>query len=386
MTVSRKPVGQDCTVSQGSGTASADVGNVSVTCAAPAYTVAHTFQFNAFDGDTPMGPPALADDGNLYGTTFYGGERGGGILYQVDSAGQWSLVLSMPANVYGPTGPLVNVNGKLYGTTDQGSTTSVFSYAPGGKLDNLVSVTGRNAPGGVSIGPGSQLVITTSSGATNGYGGIYTIEPSAHTATLRHAFTLAEGSTPSGRLTLGADGKYYLLMFSGGSAECGTILQMDTNWVVTKFKDLAPGSAYGCHPVGTLLKTRDGVLYGMARSGGNFSVGTIFSLDMAGNLTKRYNFVSNYTLGYSPIGSLVEAQDGHLYGVTYLGGTSGQGQLFRFSRLDEYTALHSFLGGSDGAFPQGDLTVGADGHLYGATIAGGTMLTTGDESGVLFRY
>ena len=50
------------------------------------------------------------------------------------------------------------------------------------------------------------------------------------------------------------------------------------------------------------------------------------------------------------------------------------------------SVIHSFWGGTDGAFPEGGLVVDAAGDLYGTTDAGGrTGIRVGEGSGTVFR-
>jgi uncharacterized repeat protein (TIGR03803 family) len=77
---------------------------------------------------------------------------------------------------------------------------------------------------------------------------------------------------------------------------------------------------------------------------------------------------------------LVTGPDGCFYGTTTTGGTNGDGTLFRVCN-DELTTLVHF-GATNGSFPLGELTVGYDGNIYGATAHGGIYST---NHGTVFR-
>jgi len=78
--------------------------------------------------------------------------------------------------------------------------------------------------------------------------------------------------------------------------------------------------------IGPLLQGTDGNLYGLANTGGSQSVGTVFEVSTNGVLQ---NFVSlTTTTGDAPSSSLIQAQDGALYGVAALNG-GGSGTVFR---------------------------------------------------------
>ena len=89
--------------------------------------------------------------------------------------------------------------------------------------------------------------------------------------------------------------------------------------------------------------------------------------------------------GESPLG-LIRDPRGDLYGVTQLGGVSGQGVVFKLDTTGE-TVLYSFTGGADGAYPTIGLVQDAAGNLYGTTAGGASPFgevfkldTTGTET------
>lgn len=66
--------------------------------------------------------------------------------------------------------------------------------------------------------------------------------------------------------------------------------------------------------------------------------------------------------------------------LTYTGGPSDYGTVFRITPAGAETVVHAFAGGdTDGAYPQGSLLLGGDGDLYGLTSQGGT-----DNEGTAF--
>ena len=56
------------------------------------------------------------------------------------------------------------------------------------------------------------------------------------------------------------------------------------------------------------------IFYGVAPFGGAYNDGVLFKCDTAGNMTTLINF--NGTNGANPNGTLIQASDGNLYGVT----------------------------------------------------------------------
>ena len=109
----------------------------------------------------------------------------------------------------------------------------------------------------------------------------------------------------------------------------------------------------------TPAEGRDGRLYGTSPSGSDFS------LSLSGNLDVLHLFGS--TGGANPFAGLTLGTDGNFYGTTSAGGTGQNGNLYRISPQGTFTALHNFLGGSDGASPLSPPIEGADGNFYGTT-------------------
>jgi len=85
--------------------------------------------------------------------------------------------------------------------------------------------------------------------------------------------------------------------------------------------------------------------------------------------------------GASPIGGLVRAADGTMYGVTYRGADYGFGGIFSLGVNGVLTNIYSFRGGSDPGAPFTGLSAGPDGCLYGASTIGG-----GYSHGTIFRF
>jgi uncharacterized repeat protein (TIGR03803 family) len=123
-----------------------------------------------------------------------------------------------------------------------------------------------------------------------------------------------------------------------------------------------------------LLQSADGNFYGTTPSGGigNQAAGTVFKITPDGQLTTVYTFVAdqkgNYPNGDDP-NSLVEGNDGFLYGTAGGGGANDHGVVFRLSRAGDIQVLHSFCSltnCADGNQPF-TLVLAKDGNLYGAT-------------------
>jgi uncharacterized repeat protein (TIGR03803 family) len=79
--------------------------------------------------------------------------------------------------------------------------------------------------------------------------------------------------------------------------------------------------------------------------------------------------------------ALVQGRDGQLYGTTLVGGTNGEGTVFKISTAGVVRFVYSF-DLTSGATPEGGLTLATDGSFYGATVYGGSATP---PYGVIFK-
>jgi uncharacterized repeat protein (TIGR03803 family) len=99
---------------------------------------------------------------------------------------------------------------------------------------------------------------------------------------------------------------------------------------------------------------------------GAFGVGTVFKVAQSGAETVLHSF-SGAPDGANPIAGLVRDALGNLYGATLVGGTEGNGTVFKVDKAGKETVLHSFKKGN----PSGGLVLDPVGNLYGTTNVGG---------------
>jgi uncharacterized repeat protein (TIGR03803 family) len=137
----------------------------------------------------------------------------------------------------------------------------------------------------------------------------------------------------------------------------------------------------GMDPYGTLIEGNDGALYGTFSTGGPQNAGSVFTVNKDGTDFRILHQFQN-THGSKPLAGVIEGSDGRLYGTAYIGGPTGQeGTVFRLEKNgNNFTVLHDFAGAGDGQFPYGALLEGSDGYLYGVTEQGGNQ-----GGGTVFR-
>ncbi|MBK6989498.1 MAG: hypothetical protein IPH33_15445 [Bacteroidetes bacterium] len=131
--------------------------------------------------------------------------------------------------------------------------------------------------------------------------------------------------------------------------------------VYTKLIDL--DAINGANPYGSLLQAGNGLLYGLTPSGGVNGAGVLFSFNPASNnFIKLFDF--DGTNGANPFASLIDAGNGLLYGTTRSGGVYGEGVLFSFNTAGNiYTKILDF-DGINGSVPTGSLSQASDSLLY----------------------
>jgi uncharacterized repeat protein (TIGR03803 family) len=113
----------------------------------------------------------------------------------------------------------------------------------------------------------------------------------------------------------------------------------------------------------TLLQANNGSLYGITENGGTYGSGTVFKVTAAGKLTTVYNFCARRNCGDGEVPvQLVEA-NGEFYGVTSYGGANNYGTFFKITTGGQLTTLASFT--SNATQPTAGLMQGADGNFYG---------------------
>ncbi|WP_109831304.1 choice-of-anchor tandem repeat GloVer-containing protein [Reichenbachiella versicolor] len=307
------------------------------------YTKLH--DFNRTDGRSPEGALTLANDGKLYGTTRFGGARGEGVLFNYDLSGSAGLTVihHFDEKVTGefPTGSLIQANdGKLYGLTLRG---------------NDAAATGSNR------------------------GVLFSYDPLGAGFQVEHSFLAEQARYSDGSLIEGSNGKLYGISYGGGPVGFGMIYSYEPNG--SGYESLhALSSPFGQYPTGYLIQAKDGLIYGLSKSGGRNNGGVIFKIDRTTNeYSKLYDFESS--TGESPQESLVEGDDGLLYGVARKGGVQNKGVIFKYNiNSSSYSVLYEFVKGVNGDNPA-SLTMISDGKLYGTTLNGGKS-----DKGVLFSY
>ena len=349
--------------------------------------------FDLTNGANPNGNLVQASNGKLYGLTTNGGSSGSGVIFSFDPSSSTYTKLKNLDGTDGanPRGSLMQAsNGKLYGTTSGGGSSGagvIFSYDPDTpayiKLADFDNTNGASPNGIFMQASNGMLYGTASSGGYSNSGVIFSYDHNTPGYKKLVDIGYTNATSPSGSLAQSINGKLYGMTSAGGSSNNGVIFSYDPSTsTYTNLKDLDGANGNNFYGRSSLIEATDGKLYGTTRQGGISGYGVIFSFDPStSTYTKLIDFVG--INGSDPDGSLVQANDGKLYGTTLQGGSSGNGVIFSFDPITStytYTNLND-SGYINGARPYGGLVQANDGKLYGTTLLGGSI-----NRGVIFSF
>lgn len=328
-------------------------------------------------GSQPDSRPVLGPDDAVYGMTFDGGSNGTGVIYRFDlQSHQYSLLHTFSA-------------------LDSNGNNSDGAY-PGVALTR---------------GPGDVFYGMATSGGQNGNGTIFKITICGE-FTLLHTFSALDadahnedGAYPLRTVVVGRNGNLYGTTRIGGENTCGTLPFPNACGVVWMIE--GEGNFHVLHQftqaeghAASLLEARDGFFYGCAvwpnthlPNGDPLPSGILYRMGpWGGHFEVLYSFSQTNSSGENMDGAecyepLVETRPGVFYGTTRLGGTNGNGVVFRYSlrNPDAVEILHDFSAMTsgenwDGANPYARLILGKDGAMYSTASNGGK-----NGNGVVYR-
>ena len=364
-------------------------------------TLATLVRFNFTNGATPWDAPVQGLDGNFYGTTQAGGggqcEQGCGTVFRMTPDGAITTLhvfcnTTDCSDGYYPIGGLVQArNGAFYGTTSENFAGTVFKMTPNGVLTALSDFClSSTCPAGGGPADLIQAVDGNFYGTTQS--AVFRVTQGGAITAL-HIFSseagCPEGCEPEGALVQATDGALYGTTSIGGAGNAGTIFRITTTGTFTTLYHFCASGESPCHdgksPGKTLIQANDGYLYGTTTFGG-FGHGTIFRITTAGEFTTLYGFCAQNGCpdGVGP-SQLIQASDKSLYGLTwggYIPHAYLPGTIFRFRAGNPVETLYHFCSEpdcTDGTLPDG-MVQATDGNFYGTTYGGGT-----GDNGTIFR-
>jgi uncharacterized repeat protein (TIGR03803 family) len=276
-----------------------------------------------------------------------------------------------------PTGALViDSKGNLYGLTATGGADNLgtlFEISAGtSSIRTLASFTGANGAspsGGLTLTADGNLYGTTTAGGSANDGTIFELAKGSHTIKTRATFTGPNGADPATTLTLDASGDFFGTTRSGGSANDGTAFELPkgTHTIKTLVSFTAPSE----FPTTALLLDKQGNLYGAtAGSSDGTTPGTLFEL-LKNKHTLKTLATFSPDAGSAPSGPLVMDAAGNLFGALQNGGSNSAGALFELAKGS--TVINTFATfDADEGTPEGGLLIDTSGDLFGTFSDAGT--------------
>lgn len=291
------------------------------------------------------------------------------------------------------------------------------SFASGGfkKIADFCSqencIDGSFPSGGLIADAQGNLFGTTRSGGTHNAGTVFELMRTRKKYQLLTLYNFcsadncSDGSEPSEKLIMDSNGNLYGTTTQGGAYSAGKVFQITPTgdaWQLTTIHDFCPSGicSDGMSPSSGLSyqgerqgQPYDGTsaLYGTTVGGGKDSRGVAYAVTPGINgepeqLVVLHSFCAKKfcSEGDTPIGGVTLDAFGNVYGVTGMGGAHNFGVAYQIAKDLKLTVLHQFCeqtNCTDGADPEGALTLDDMGVLYGAARGGGTH----GNSGAIFR-
>jgi len=341
-------------------------------------TVKPLYSFNfGTSGASIYTAPVLDTNGNLYGTTFWGGANGYGTAFKFATNGTLTTMFGFSASSGAqPLGGLLqDAAGTLYGTAYNGGPSqngTIFRLNTNGVVTNLVTFTSVNGAypyAGLLLGSNDLLYTTAYLGGGNGSGDgvVVCVATNGQNFTNLVTFYSTNGAYPVGGVISDSSGNLYGTTVHGGFFDYGTVFKLDANRVLTTLAIF--NNTNGASPNCTLVLDDAGYLWGTTMGGSSKALyGTIFRVSTN---SAPYSLVTPFavfaaTNGSVPMAGLTLGPDGALYGTTKYGGKHNYGVVYRVTTNGVITALFSFNGGN-GAYPVASLIPGPNGVFYGTT-------------------
>jgi uncharacterized repeat protein (TIGR03803 family) len=374
----------------------ASVGVVYKLNAAGQETVLHTFTGGA-DGSFPNAGVIRDSSGNLYGTTSSGGTANAGVVYTLDAAGRETVLYSFTGGADGSfpyAGVIRDSAGNLYGTTLVGGPAElgeVFELDAAGNETVLFSFPGPTdgewPTAGVIRDPAGNLYGTTEYGGRANADVVYKVNTAGREKVLYSFTGGADGSFPYAGVIRDSAGNLYGTTTAGGASNSGVVYKVNTAGQETVLYSFT-GAADGGLPFAGVIRDSAGNLYGTTTAGGASNSGVVYKVNTAGQETVLYSFGAG---GSFPYAGVIPDSAGNFYGTTSSGGTANAGVVYKLDPAGNYTVLYSFT--LDGGYPRAGVIRDSVGNLYGTTSSGGTanagvvyMLDTAGRETVLYSF
>ncbi len=202
-----------------------------------------------------------------------------------------------------------------------------------------------------------------------GYGTIWKITPSGIFSVLYEFKGTTDGWNPLGDVTIDKNGNLFgTTEYTGAGVFDGTVWELDhsgTFKTLHRFSGGSDGRVVYCD----VVFDANGNMFGTAGFGGDNSLGVVWEIDTSGSFSVVHTFTGGSDGAY-PLGSVTFDSRGNMYGTANDLGDGGSGTVWKIDPSGNFSTLYSFTNNLDGAYPSGMVTIGANGDLYGTTSSG----------------
>jgi uncharacterized repeat protein (TIGR03803 family) len=314
------------------------------------YTLKVLHEFTSLSDGIPAAGLIMDSAGNLYGTCLFGGTSYYGTVYELKkiSNGTWrkEVLHNFGANDtdghYPGATLTMDAAGNLYGTTQEGGLKNVgvvfklTPYAGGGGWNETILTSlpykqklwnDLNFP--LALDSAGNLYGVSDQGDDGPY--VFKLSPTRKGPwTLTTLYTFGEDPGPGpadpwSGVVFDSAGNLYGVTAGGGTQGSGTVYQLSPSsggaWTEKDLVDFPSSCSPACIPEAAITVDSSGNIFGTASATGSFGVAYEVSPNADGTWT--------------------------------------------------FTILHSFAGGTDGAYPSSGAMLDISGNLYGITTEGG---------------
>lgn len=263
--------------------------------AAGTHALSTLVTFNGANGSVPIGGLVADANGNLFGAAYRGGTNNHGTIFELASGTHNLSTLAMinDINSDGPLSPLTfDSSGNLYGSTYVGGQYGyrvVFQLAATTHALNTVAsfnfpTTGAYPLGGVLVDASGNLFGTANYGGDlsqnngSGAGSVFKIAAGTQTITTLATFNNTNGSFPESSLVADQFGNLYGTT-SFGASGYGTVFELPkASSTITAIVTFTSGTN-GIDPESAgLCIDANGNLFGTTSIGGAYGNGTVFEV------------------------------------------------------------------------------------------------------------
>ena len=318
------------------------------------WTFSTLFSFNNADGAHPVARVVFGPNGSLYGTTGTGGAYNWGTVFNLQPPLGVCKSISCPwrqtilYNFKGGSdaadpfyGDLTfDPMGNIYGTTFYGGDNGVGAvyelarHSDGSYVESVIHSFGSGFDGayptaGLVFDAYSNLWGTTVNGGLNGVGTVFELTYQQQVGWGESGLFWFTGgligSYPFASLVYDPSSDYfYGITAKSGAYNGGTIFQLipieGITVITLQSFDGCTTISYG--PVRPLVMDASGTIYGTNECDGAYHYGTVFKFQLVGGVwtyTDLYDFTGGSDGGY-PVSNVVFDANGNLYGTASQGG------------------------------------------------------------------